>query len=77
MSWQFPELLQLQHQPPSPPTTQFGPFLGSVPSDCNLDECCSLAFGLINNNINSNYSDRLINSLKKSGYEAQANPSPR
>lgn len=42
----------------------FGPFLGSVPHECNLDECSSLAFGLINNNINSNYCDRLINSFK-------------
>lgn len=42
----------------------FGPFLGSVPQECNLDECSSLAFGLINNNINSNYCDRLINSFK-------------
>lgn len=40
------------------------PFLGSVPHECNLDECSSLAFGLINNNINSNYCDRLINSFK-------------
>lgn len=46
------------------PLLSFGLILGSVPSECNLDENCSLAFGLINNNINSNYSDRLINSLK-------------
>lgn len=35
-----------------------------MPHECNLDECSSLAFGLINNNINSNYCDRLINSFK-------------
>lgn len=55
--------------PPSPGLGEhaalwFGPFLGSVPHECNLDECSSLAFGLINNNINSNYCDRLINSFK-------------
>lgn len=42
-----------------------GPWLGSVPHECNLDECSSLAFGLINNNINSNYCDRLINPFRK------------
>lgn len=42
-----------------------GPRLGSVPHECHLDECSSLAFGLINNNINSNYCDRLINPFKK------------
>lgn len=43
----------------------FAPWLGSVPRECNLDECGSLAFGPINNNINSNYCDRLINPFKK------------
>lgn len=43
-------------------------FLGSVPHQCNLDECSSLAFGLINNNINSNYCDRIINSFKNAAW---------
>lgn len=49
-----------------PPSKEagFGPWLGSM-HECNLDEWGSLAFGLINNNINSNYCDRLINPFKR------------
>lgn len=52
-------------RPPAGGALRFAPWLGCAPHEWHLDECGSLAFGPINNNINSNYCDRLINPLKK------------